>query len=281
MSGVTGSSISTRPATRAQIARVGSRYLTALRFLITEYLRNRTALILLVAFVPIWYWFMVLIVGHDPLAFRMRATGQFLSVDSQQLSLITAGLNALTLITGFLVFSATKRGMTFDRRLVICGYPQRILLAAKLTGLVLASAALTIYSTLILLAFWHGMTALPAVMLGLFVGAFGYAALGMLLGILVRGELEGFFVVIMLSLIDTFLQNPLGNPVANQDFLQYFPSFGPTQVAVAGGFTHTLPWTSVGVALIWPAAFAVLAVAVFWWRTRVPREYEMPSPSGQ
>ena len=43
------------------------------------------------------------------------------------------------------------------------------------------------------------------------------------------------------SLMDTFLQNPLGNPLANKPVLEWFPSFGPTQFAVAGAFGRTGP----------------------------------------
>ena len=60
-----------------------------------------------------------------------------------------------------------------------------------------------------------------------------YGALGLLLGVLVKDDLEGFFLIIMGSLMDTFLQNPLGNPLANRPVLEYFPSFGPTQFASA------------------------------------------------
>ncbi|HXZ03944.1 MAG TPA: hypothetical protein VEH81_03875 [Ktedonobacteraceae bacterium] len=90
----------------------------------------------------------------------------------------------------------------------------------------------------------------------------------MLLGVLLRGELEGFFVIIMFSLIDTFTQNPVGNPAANQNFIVGFPSFAPTQISVAGGFTHLLPWSFVLLSLAWLATFVLLGLAIFWWKTR-------------
>jgi hypothetical protein len=42
--------------------------------------------------------------------------------------------------------------------------------------------------------------------------------------------MEGFFLIIVGSLMDTFLQNPLGNPIANKPILECFPSFGPDAV---------------------------------------------------
>ncbi len=41
------------------------------------------------------------------------------------------------------------------------------------------------------------------------------------------------------GLMDTFLQNPLGNPLAGKPVLEWFPSFGPTQFAVGGSFGQT------------------------------------------
>jgi AcrR family transcriptional regulator len=95
-----------------------------------------------------------------------------------------------------------------------------------------------------------------------------YGALGLLLGVLVRNDLEGFFLIIMGSLMDTFLQNPLGNPLANKPVLEWFPSFGPTQFAVAGAFGHTAPWDYLALGLAWPAAFAAIGLVIFRIRTR-------------
>jgi len=73
------------------------------------------------------------------------------------------------------------------------------------------------------------------------------------------------------SLMDTFLQNPLGNPLANKPVLQWFPSFGPTQFAVAGSLGHTALWDHLVLGLAWPAAFAVAGLLIFRARTRTRR----------
>jgi len=59
---------------------------------------------------------------------------------------------------------------------------------------------------------------------------------------LLKGELEGFFLVMMISLMDTLLQNPVGNPAANKEFLKFFPSYSSMQLTVAGEFTDNVPW---------------------------------------
>lgn len=243
------------------------RYLTATWYALAEQVRNRTALLLLVIFVPIWDYLFWLVVPDAPLIFLFRATNAFIQVNGRELTLLTAGLNSITLIVGFMLFASTRRNTQFDRRLVQCGYQQSLLILAKLTALVAIACTVSCYTCLVLWAFWRPAS-LPTVWLGFFCAALCYGALGVLLGVLVRGELEGFFLIIMVSLIDTSLQNPLGNPVANQDFLRWFPSFAPMQLVVAGAFAQHIPWQYLLAALAWPLGFALLGMVIFWWKTR-------------
>lgn len=244
------------------------RYTVALRFLLLEEGRNRLALAILVAFVPFWYEIVAAIVASGPVAFRFHVTGGYINVDGHNLSLLTAGLNTITEVVGFTIFASTRSGLAFDRRLVLCGFPRTTALLAKLTAIVVVSLAVALYAGLVLLAFWRPAVLL-LVLLGYFCAALTYGTLGLLLGVLVSGELAGFFLIIMLSLTDTFLQNPIGNPTANKAIVDVFPSFGPTQVAVAGGFSHLLPWAYIGIALLWPLGLGLCGLAVFQWRTRI------------
>ena len=74
---------------------------TAWRFALRNQARNRLAGLLLIAFVPAWVLLMAALTGPKPLSFRLFATGQTLAVDGRHLTLISAGLSSLTLITGF------------------------------------------------------------------------------------------------------------------------------------------------------------------------------------
>lgn len=249
------------------IGSFGHRYLTATRYALLEQAKNRMAIILLIAFVPLWYYIVSLFSAqYTPVDFKFRVTGAFLHVSSYNILLLTAGLNAITLIVGFTLFTSTRKNRQFDQRLVLNGYPQPLLILAKLTSLVIVAAAVSLYAIAILVAFWHP-SSLPLVWLGFFCDALSYGGLGLLLGVLLRGELEGFFLIIMFSLIDTFTQNPVGNPAANQSFIVGLPSFAPTQISVAGGFTHMVPWSYALLSLAWLVAFVLLGLAIFWWKT--------------
>src|SRR6185437_6054133 len=94
------------------------RLLTATRYALLEQGRNRLALGLLLVFVPLWYSLFLLLTQGTTLVIKDWSTSQLLSVDGGNLTLLTAGLNAITLIVGFMFFASTERGMPFDRLLV-------------------------------------------------------------------------------------------------------------------------------------------------------------------
>ncbi len=250
------------------------RYVTAARYALLEQARNRLAFLLLLTFVPIWYEILGLLAPDTPLDFKFRVTGVFLHVSGHYLSFLTAGLNAITLIVGFMLFSSTRKNTPFDHRLVQSGYPQPLLILAKLTSLVAVAAVISLYASGVLYAFWRPGS-LPLVWLGFFCATLIYGGLGLLLGVLLRGELEGFFLIIMISLIDTFLQNPIGNPAANLDIVSWFPAYAPTQIVVAGGFTQVMPWLYVLFSLAWLVGFALLGLLLFWWKTRARNMHTM------
>jgi ABC-2 type transport system permease protein len=106
-----------------------------------------------------------------------------------------------------------------------------------------------------------------------------YAAFGLLIGVVVRGDLEGFFLIIMIAMLDTFLENPVDNPLANKPILEFFPSYGPTQFAAAGAFHHQVLPSMVALSLAWTAAFALLGLVVL--RLRMPRPVRDRRPASR
>ena len=157
-------------------------YLVATRYALLEHARNRLALGLLIIFVPLWFAMIGLMIPGDPVSFKLLSTGRLLRVNGHQLTLITAGFNALTLIVGFMLYASTRRGAPFDRRLVLSGYAQSLLVLAKLTALLVVALVVALYATVVLAFFWPTRT-LPFVWLGFFSDALIYGGLGLLLGI--------------------------------------------------------------------------------------------------
>jgi hypothetical protein len=239
----------------------------AIRHSVVAQARNRLAWILLVAFVPGWYLLIGSMIPHKGAAFILRSNGTTLVVDGHDLTLITAGLSAITIITGFVAFAATRRALPFDRRLVLSGYRPAALITAKTAAAHTIAAAVGGYAALVMLAFWRPGW-MWSIAVAFILAAASYAALGLLIGVLVRGDLEGFFLIIMTAMLDTFLENPVDNPLANKPILEFFPSYGPTQFAAAGAFHHQVLPGMAAVSLAWTAAFALLGLAVL--RLRMP-----------
>ena len=100
------------------------------------------------------------------------------------------------------------------------------------------AAAVAACTSLVLLAFWRpGLAGWAAVTAAFTVIALAYSAFGLLPGVLVRSDLEGF-LIIMGSLMDTFRQNPLGNPLASKPVLQWSrPSAPPSSPSPAHSAT--------------------------------------------
>ena len=241
---------------------------TAVRLTLAAQVRNRLAWVLLVVFVPVWYLLLGSMTPHRGVTFRLRAADAMVVVDGHNLTLITAGLSAITLITGFVVFAAVRRSLPFDRRLVLSGYRHTALIAAKTNAALAQAVGIGAYAALVMLVFWRP-PGLWAIAVTFILGAATYAAFGLLVGVLVRGDLEGFFLIIMISLLDTFLENPVQNPLANKPVLEFFPSYGVTQFAGAGVFHHQALVSMVALSLAWTAAFALLGLVVL--RLRLPR----------
>jgi ABC-2 type transport system permease protein len=200
-------------------------------------------------------------------------------VDGHNLTLITAGLSSITLITGFVVFATVRRSLPPDRRLVLSGYRPTALIAAKTAAALVQAMAIGAYAAIIMLAFWRPPDAWT--LAGTFMlAAATYAALGLPIGVLAHGDQEGFFLIIMISLLDTFLENPVDNPVANKPLLECFPSYGSTQFAAAGAFHHQLLASMATVSLAWTAAFALLGLIMLRLRNAPahPRLAARPTP---
>ncbi|MET9431119.1 MULTISPECIES: ABC transporter permease [unclassified Streptomyces] len=243
-----------------------------------EHARNRLAVALMVVFVPLWVTLARLTVGSDPVQFRLRATGEVVAANGSQLTQITGAMNAITGIIGFMMFAATFSSGCFDQRLVMAGFPRVHLLAAKVICMSLAATALVAYATVVLCVFWSPRQ--PVLLAAaLFCTALTYGAIGVALGALLRREVEGMFAIVMLSVTDIVLQNPVQSASAATDIVSFLPSYGAMQTAVAAGFTDTALPGYLLLPLSWFAVAAAFSLWTFQRRTRIaPRAAVLPEP---
>ncbi|WP_330286316.1 ABC transporter permease [Streptomyces sp. NBC_00576] len=240
---------------------------TAVRFALIEQLRNRLALVIVVFFIPLWITLGYKVTASDPVRFFVRPVKRSITMDGNVISQMSGALHALGLIVGFMMFIATARSASFDRRLVLAGYPRLCLALAKFTALVLAAAVVAVYGAAWMRVYWRPQQLL-LLAVGLFVGALIYGGIGVMLAAGLRSELAGMFLVIMISFIDLSLQNPIANPAADSPLLRFFPAYGAMQTVVTAGGLHVVPWHELALGILWAMGMVGAGMTAFGLRSR-------------
>lgn len=150
---------------------------------------------------------------------------------------------------GFMMFAATFAGGAFDRRLAMTGHPRFHLVPARLAALTLACAAA--YATAVTAVAWSPRQ--PFMLAAaLFSAAMTYGALGVVFGSVLGREAEVMFAILMISIIDLALKNPLSGSGSDSAVVRYLPSYGtvigtPRPTAGACCRTGRQPVTAVNV----------------------------------
>ncbi|MFD7863580.1 ABC transporter permease [Streptomyces sp. NPDC057682] len=259
-----------------------SLFTTASRYALIGHARNRFAMLLVVVYIPVWIGLAYVAIPGHPAPFRLRATGEILSPPGNHLTQITGALNAVTLIAGFMMFAATFTGGAFDRRLAMAGYPRHHLVLAKLTALTLVCSAVAVYATAAAGFAWtpHQPAALAV---ALFCAALTYGALGVVLGSVLRREVEGMFAILMISILDVALQNPLSSSGSDSAVVRFLPTYGAVQAAMAAAFSDAPVGQGLAVQLLWLAGASCAGYLVFRRRTRdalpARRTGRIPAPA--
>lgn len=239
----------------------------ATRYELSQHVRNRVAFALVVVFIPVWLTLVHVIIPDGPISFHHHVTGRAVELDSNRLAMISGAMNAVTLIIGFMMFSAVRRSSDFDRRLVLAGYARSALLLAKLLALTMAAAVVSLYATLVLLLFWGPHLVVPF-FLSLMLSGLTYGGLGIVLGVVFRTELAGMFLIIMISLVDVMVQNPIITPSSTSDAIGLLPTYGAMQNAVGAAFTGDLSVGYFLLGLLWLGGSALFGLVAFQRRTR-------------
>ncbi|GAA2916344.1 MULTISPECIES: hypothetical protein [Streptomyces] len=236
-------------------------FIELLRCTLRGHLRNRLALVLAVAFIPIWIFVARLCTSDHVVRIWLDAISGPVSAPASQVGQVASALGAITMVAGFIAFTETFQSREVDRRLLLAGYPRLPILLAKLAAVALTAALLSFYTTILL---WISLPVRHAAPLALALAGAGlaYGGIGLLLGSLVRGELEGFFLIIMLSLVDTGLQNPVFNTLMDVAGVSALPLYGVNQLALSSALTPHIPWSHGLLSLTWSAATGALALLV-------------------
>lgn len=237
-------------------------YHAATRFALIEQGRNRLALVILLLFLPLWIFLADRVASADPIPFSLRPVGHSVLVPATAIAQISGGLQAIALLVGFMMFIATARSAAFDRRLVQAGYPRLALVLAKITALLLVGLAVAVYTTAWMQLYWRPQQ-LILLAASLFLVALIYGGIGIMLAAVLRSEVAAMFLLIMISLIDIALQNPVSNTKASSPLVSVLPAYGPMQSAVTSVVLHLVPSGYLGLGLCWAVGTAAIGIMAF------------------
>ena len=121
---------------------------------------------------------------------------------------------------------------------LLCGHRASELIVARLGVLLCAVIAISLWVGGMLPIFYMPER-FAALLLGFLLAGWVYGCYGLLVGALLRGQLEGILFGVLLANIDAgWLQNPLYYANAqNQILIRALPAFYPSQLCLAAAFT--------------------------------------------
>jgi hypothetical protein len=83
-------------------------YRVATQYALLEMTKNRLAMTLLAGFIPLWITMARFVITKELIGFRLGSTGEFLHAGGEKITMISGCLNAVTLLTGFVMFQASS-----------------------------------------------------------------------------------------------------------------------------------------------------------------------------
>lgn len=251
-----------------------NRVLLSAWLLFRAMLRRRITLLLLAVIPAAFLGTVYLTTSERLMPFKIASVDSeaALEVSEQYISLLFFAVASVGFLCSFLALTLIQQHTETNRRLVICGYHPVELICGNL---------LVLFVFLLLISLYVG-SALPFffkpdhstwVLTGLLLAGFVYGCYGLLVGSLVRGELEGILLIVLLANLDAgWLQNPLFYAEAqNQAIIRYLPAYFPSQVTIISAFSDHSIRHAVAGSLLYGSLFLLAGTGVFYWKMKIKR----------
>jgi hypothetical protein len=229
------------------------RFFTPLEMYLREYYRNTINLVFLVL-VPTLF---VLSFG-DALS---QVAGLLQVILTPNMGIALAAMWSSAFLSGIMGFYMIVGAREADRRLVRAGYSTFHVVASRLLTVALLGSIATITSYLVLLTQLTPKDYLLTFAI-LYLAAIIYGAIGILIGSLISGELEGSFSLLFFFTMDAFIGSPLFGTTL--DVFAILPTFYPAKIlsAMTAGRDHEpIHWVY---ALVYAAIAMILASLAFY-----------------
>ncbi len=240
-------------------ASAARRLSTPLAMFAREYYRNAMNLVLLVL-IPV-----VLILSYGSALSRLADVLPEVTLTRDMGQSLGALWSAafLTGLTGFFMMAGARAA---DRRLVRAGYATYEVVLLRFVSVALLGVLATLVSYGVLLTRLTP-TDFVQTLLVMYLAALIYGAVGILIGSLISGELEGSFALLFFFVMDSFIGSPLFGTTS--EAFAFLPTFYPSKVLMA--LTAEQPhaaihWLYIALYL---AVASILAGVAFYRAARV------------
>lgn len=247
---------------------------SAVRLWFIEMVRNKMVLLLLFILPALFYTIAWITLSSEKIIFILGSVKgkPVVPVVQEQLGLIFIGLAATGLIASFLALTMMQRNTLAKKRLVLCGYRPVELSAAIIIVVIITTVIVSTYIALMATLFMR-----PAHIMGIILGyilcGYVYGSYGLLIGAILKGELEGILFIVLLANLDVgWLQNPIYYSGAQtKAVIEWLPAFFPSQTTMIAAFTD---YSSVGPGLmgfLYGTGLLIIAFAIFWYRIKITK----------
>ena len=229
--------------------------------------RQKIVLVLLLV-IPAFFLSMVALTSSDRLLASLE-DDVFISISEKAVSFIFFAVASAGFLVSFLALNLIQKNNAVNKRLVICGYHPIELLISILLALVMVIVLIAIYVGLLTNAFYT-IKNLWRFILSLILIGFVYGSYGLAIGSLVKAELEGILLIVLLVNIDVgWLQNPLFYAEAqNQMIIKFLPAYFPSQTAIITAVTDYSALSSIGSGMLYGLGFLLFSMLIFFIKMR-------------
>lgn len=249
-----------------------ARIATSVSMILRMLMRRRIVLLLLLVIPAVFLTTVALTTSERLVPFRLASIEEepYIEVSEEEISMVFFAVATAGFLMSFLGLSLIQKHSAVNRRLVLCGYHPVELLVANflaLIGMILFVGVYVAALSSLFVEMEH-----PALLVaGLCLSGLVYGCYGLLVGTLIRGELEGILLIVLLVNIDAgWLQNPLFYAEAqNQVIIRYLPAYFPSQTSIIASFTDYGATRPILLSLVYGGLFLALAMLIFFTKMRV------------
>lgn len=250
------------------------RITTGLSMILKMLFRRRIIIISLVVIPVLFLTIVELTAPTRTIPFRLASLDirTFIRESLKEIALVFFAVTSSGFLVSLLALNLIQVENDVNRRLVICGYNPFEILISNLLALSLLIVAIAVYIGL-LVSWFVPINNLLMFISGLALIGFVYGCYGLAIGSLIKGKMEGVFLIVMLANIDSgWLQNPMYYAEAhNNVIIRYLPAYFPSQSAVIAAFTDYSGAMARFYGILYGSGFLILSMLIFYNKMRIKK----------